>query len=493
MNELKGEYILDFYDVKDYIEKHAKAGERRNEALETLHGIYLEAQENETPLSEIHEGSAKEYAKEIVEGLPHMAPEKRRIIKRILTVVLAAVFVLAAYFTSDYYYMQIGGFNYKMRYPDKFWGAPYGPLELETYIAYVSVSDNGSLSQDENLENIGIYFEGGGAPDGSDDFFSVTMRSKTEKLSPTSYTLRVPGFSFSSGEFYWVHNSRDITAKVCGLPFVGEIERVDGTGYDMIYDIYFRASDENADYSGISKKINSGETIEITFEDIHYYSWNYKGLKEVLLVEGYFPFFIDYKYRPAREEFYEEKEEPDVYYYLKTSDGKAQAVVRSEYNEELGGQEFVFWESIPKKLDESLDWVESGEPYLDDEGLICVEITEVFKDGTRKNETVKSEKKTKLVYSDFIEYTENKAFEVRINAERDADGKFTEIQGNGWGVTKYNNDENGDPIYTVPYEKDNWESYILENGDAAMEISYYKIDEPEKIIEETVIFNHKKY
>ena len=27
MNELKGEYILDFYDVKDYIEKHAKAGE----------------------------------------------------------------------------------------------------------------------------------------------------------------------------------------------------------------------------------------------------------------------------------------------------------------------------------------------------------------------------------------------------------------------------------------------------------------------------------
>ena len=99
MNELKGEYILDFYDVKDYIEKHAKAGEKRNEALETLHGIYLEAQEKETPLSEIHEGSAKEYAKEIVEGLPHMAPEKRRIIKRILTVVLATVFVLAAYFS----------------------------------------------------------------------------------------------------------------------------------------------------------------------------------------------------------------------------------------------------------------------------------------------------------------------------------------------------------------------------------------------------------
>ena len=45
----------------------------------------------------------------------------------------------------------------------------------------------------------------------------------------------------------------------------------------------------------------------------------------------------------------------------------------------------------------------------------------------------------------------------------------------------------------MPYEKYNWESYILENGDAAMEISYYRIDEPEKIIEETIIFNHKKY
>ncbi len=493
MNELKGEYILDFYDVKDYIEKHAKTCSERNEAIETLHGIYLDAQENGAPLSEIHEGTAKEYAKEIVEGLPHMAPERRRIIKRILAVVLAVAFVLAAYFTSDYYYMQIGGFNYKMRYPDKFWGGSHGGLENETYTVRVAVSDTGSVTQDEALENIGIYFEGGGAPNGSDGFFSVTMRSKTEKISPTSYTLRVPCFSFSNREFYWLHSAYDITAKVDGLPFIGEVERVDGTGYDMIYDIYFRASDENADYSEISKKINSGETIEITFEDIYYYSWNYKGLKEILLVEGYFPFFVDYKYRPAREEFYEEKEEEDVYYYLKTSDGKAQAAVRSEYNKELGGQELVFWESIPKKLDESLDWVESGDPYLDDEGLICVEITEVFKDGTTKTETVKTEKKTKLVYSDFIEYTENKAFEVRINAKRDADGKFTEINGRGFGVTEHNDDENGNPIYTVPYEKDDWEAYILENGDAAIKISYYKIDEPEKIIEETVIFNHKKY
>ena len=120
MNELKGEYIFDFYDVKEYIEKHAKVGEKRNEALETLHGIYLEAQENETPISEIHEGSAKEYAKEIVEGLPHMAPEKRKIMRRIVVAVFAAVLAVIAYFTSDFYYMQKYGYNYYRNFPEIF-------------------------------------------------------------------------------------------------------------------------------------------------------------------------------------------------------------------------------------------------------------------------------------------------------------------------------------------------------------------------------------
>lgn len=493
MAELKGEYILDFYDVKDYIEKHAKACPERNEAIETLHGIYLDAQESGTPVSEIHEGSAKEYAKEIVEGLPHMSSEKRKIIRRILAAVFAAAFIVLAYFTSDYYYMQVGGFNYKMRYPEKFWGAPTGGIENETYVAYISRGDDGSVSQDENLENISIYFEAAGAPKGSDEFFSVTMRSKTEKLSPTSYTLRVPGFSFSSREFYWIYNVYDITATVDGLPFVGEVERVDGTGYDMIYDIYFHASDENADYSGISAKINSGETIEITFEDVYYYSWNYKGLKEIILVEGYFPFFVDYKYRPANEDMYsedEEKENPDVMYYFKTSDGKAQAFVYSEYNEKLGGQELVLY-SVPKKLDESLEWVKSEEPYLDDEGIICVEITEAFKDGTVKTETVKLERKTELVFSGFEEYSENKMFKVRIGAERDNDGKFTDVYTKGFGATDYNLDENRQPIYEIADM--NPDPYILENGDAAMEISYYRIDNPDEIITETIIFSHRKY
>ena len=482
MAELKGEYILDFYNVKEYIEKHAKTCPERNEAIETLHSIYIDAQENGTPLSEIHEGSPKEYAKEIVEGLPHMAPEKRKIIRRIATAVLAVAFVLAAYFTSDYYYMQIGGFNYVMRYPDKFYGGAHGGFDRETYVAHVTVGDDGSLTQDEKLADIGIYFEGGGAPGGSDEFFSVRMRSKTVKDSATSYYLRVPGFSFSCREFYWVDTVYDITAKVDGLPFIGEIERVDGTGYDMIYDIYFHASDENADYSGIAAKINSGETIEITFEDVHYYSWNYKGLKEILLVEGYFPFFVDYKYRPANEEIYskdKEEEVPDVYYYFETSDGKARAVVRTEYNEELGGQELI-WSSVPKKIDESLDWVESGIPFIDDGGMLCVEVTEFFKDGTTKTEVLKTEKKDEFVYSEYVECSENGIFEIHITADRDETGNSDK-----------NLDGNREPIYEM--ENKDFKGEITENGDIKVKIKYYKIAEPEEIFEETIIFSHKKY
>lgn len=490
MNELKGEYILDFYDVKEYIEKHAKVGEKRNEALETLHGIYLEAQENETPISEIHEGSAKEYAKEIVEGLPHMAPEKRKIMRRIVIAVFAAVLAVIAYFTSDFYYMQKYGYNYYRNFPEIFWGAPYGRGD-ENYIAYLNVGDDGFPTQDENLSAAGMYFDKIMVSKNYDDFFTIIMRSETKQISPTEYTFKYPGFTYGGGEYIWMHTkSGKISAEVCGLPFSGEVVRVNATGKDLCYWIDFTASDESADYSGISKRIISGETVTVKLDDINNMHWRYKDILEVLL-ERHFPFFVTYKYDPVIEGR-ETAPQDGIYYHMTTSDGKAQAFVRSEYNEELGGQELI-WNSVPRKLDESLDWVESGKPYLDDEGLICVEITEVFKDGTRKTETVKAEKKTKLVYSYFIEYTENKAFEVRINAERDADGKFTEIHGNGWGVTKYNDDENGDPIYAMPYEKNNWESYILENGDAAMEISYYKIDEPEKIIEETIIFNHKKY
>ncbi|MBE6899376.1 MAG: DUF1129 domain-containing protein [Ruminococcaceae bacterium] len=490
MAELKGEYIYDFYDVKEYIESHAKACEKRNEAIETLHSIYLEAQEKGTPLSEIHEGSPKEYAKEIVEGLPHISPEKKKIIKRVLITVFAFVIAVLAYFTSDYYYMQKYGYNYYMKFPEIFSGAPFGRGD-ENYTAYLTVGDDGYPTQDANLSAAGMYFDGIMASNNSDDYFTVIMRSETKQVSPLHYTFKYPGFTYGGGEYQWMHTkSGRISAEVGGLPFSGEVVRVNATGKDLCYWIDFTASDENADYSGIAKRINSGEIVTVYLNDINNMSWQYRGILYVIL-EKHFPFFVSYNYDPIIEGKQTSGKE-EVYYYLTTSDGKATAVVRTEYNEELGGQELI-WDSVPRKLDESLDWVESGMPFLDDEGLICVEITETFKDGTTKTETIKAEKKTKLVYSEFVEYIADKALEVRIHAERDEEGRFVELRGHGFGIglPGYVYDENGDPIYQ--FADFNPEVYILENGDVAMEIKYYKTDEPEKIIEETIIFDHKKY
>ncbi|MBR3963095.1 MAG: hypothetical protein IKK14_06170 [Oscillospiraceae bacterium] len=488
MAELKGEYIFDFYDVKDYIEKHAKTCPERNEAIETLHSIYLEAQENKTPISEIHECSAKEYAKEIVEGLPHMAPEKRRIIRRVIIAVFALVFAVLAYFTSDFYYMKKGGYNYYMKFPEIFYGAPYGKGD-ENYTAYFTIGDDGFPTQDANLSAAGMYFDKAMVSENYDEFFTVIMRSETKQVSPMQYGFKYPGFSYGSGEYFWMHTkSGRISAEVCGLPFSGEVVRVNATGKDLCYWIDFTASDENADYSGISKRINSGEIVTVELNDISNMSWHYKGILRVL-IEKHFPFFVSYNYDPIVEGKGTPAKE-EIYYYLPTSDGKATAIVKTEFNEELGGQELI-WNSVPRKLDESLDWVESERPHLDDEGLICVEITEVFKDGTIKTETVKTEKKTKLVYSEFEEYSENLLFEAHVDAERDEEGKFIKITGHGHGTTEYIYDENINEVYRLSNKQA--EFSITETGDIIVVIYYYHVDEPEEILSETIVFNHKKY
>ena len=70
MTELKGIYKDDFKKVKKYIEKNAAKCSEREEALESLLGIYIDAQENDEGIFAIHRGSPEEYAKEICEGLP---------------------------------------------------------------------------------------------------------------------------------------------------------------------------------------------------------------------------------------------------------------------------------------------------------------------------------------------------------------------------------------------------------------------------------------
>ena len=292
MNELKGEYILDFYEVKEYIESHAKAGEKRNEAIETLHGIYLEAQENGTEISNIHEGAAKEYAKEIVEGLPHTAPEKKKRIKRIAMVLLAVAFVLTAFFTSDVWNMYEGGFNYRMKFFERTngYGLYYTDEDFIVNLTYENWTDPENYS---NLSELGIYFDKVNFE--RDTHFDVFMTSKTIQTSLTSYMHYKPSMSYGAAQYYRNFKFHEpVTAEINGVTYVAKLMHCDATGRDLKYWLWFDPEDETADCSSCKEAFKNGEELKITFGEIDTEHWYYPGLKTTLL-EGRFPFFVPYR------------------------------------------------------------------------------------------------------------------------------------------------------------------------------------------------------
>ena len=114
MAELNGKYKEDFNEIRKYIEKTAAKSSEREEALESLSAIYLEAQENQTEISKIHEGTTKDYAKEIAESLPKK--KKPNFAKIAGTSAVFSVIVTVAIFLllnmSDAYLLQKRGFNH---------------------------------------------------------------------------------------------------------------------------------------------------------------------------------------------------------------------------------------------------------------------------------------------------------------------------------------------------------------------------------------------
>ena len=114
MAELNGKYKEDFNEIRKYIEKTAAKSSEREEALESLSAIYLEAQENQTEISKIHEGTTKDYAKEIAESLPKK--KKPNFAKIAGTSTVFSVIVTVAIFLllnmSDAYLLQKRGFNH---------------------------------------------------------------------------------------------------------------------------------------------------------------------------------------------------------------------------------------------------------------------------------------------------------------------------------------------------------------------------------------------
>ncbi len=122
MNRLNDEYKEDFLEVKKYIEKFSAKGTEQDEALESLLTIYLEAQEEETPVAEIHEVSAKDYAREISEVLP----QKKEIdFKKVLKIsFFAAAFIGFSIFIllnmSEDHHLKVHGLGHVFISPNEY-------------------------------------------------------------------------------------------------------------------------------------------------------------------------------------------------------------------------------------------------------------------------------------------------------------------------------------------------------------------------------------
>lgn len=69
-NELSGEYLRDYSEIEKYLKGHVEKGEKLDEALEELFEMYSDLETEGADISFAHEGTAKEYAKELAEQLP---------------------------------------------------------------------------------------------------------------------------------------------------------------------------------------------------------------------------------------------------------------------------------------------------------------------------------------------------------------------------------------------------------------------------------------
>lgn len=118
-NELIREYYSEYLKVKRIIKEGSKPGKARREAFENIYGLYFDAQKENLPLSEIHEGTAEEFAAEILKSLP-----RRGIVKRWQAAFLAVAVLLAIeavlYFTSDFYLENKIGFAHALNNPDRY-------------------------------------------------------------------------------------------------------------------------------------------------------------------------------------------------------------------------------------------------------------------------------------------------------------------------------------------------------------------------------------
>ena len=148
MNEkLSGEYLADFNEVTKYLKKYAAKGEKLNEVLDDLSELYSDLEAEGAPLSSVHEGSAEDYAKELLENLP----KKKTFFttKRFVLIFACAVLVAGICFYSNSPLKRMNsGINYVANHLDDF---SFDDTSTTAYI--IGIWDGGiSLESEENIE-----------------------------------------------------------------------------------------------------------------------------------------------------------------------------------------------------------------------------------------------------------------------------------------------------------------------------------------------------
>ena len=118
-NELVREYYSEYLKIKRIIKEGSKPGKARKEAFENIYDLYFDAQKENLPVSEIHEGTAEEFAAEILKSLPGRGVLKRWHFALIAAAVLLA-FEAVLYFTSDFYLENKMGFAHALNNPDRY-------------------------------------------------------------------------------------------------------------------------------------------------------------------------------------------------------------------------------------------------------------------------------------------------------------------------------------------------------------------------------------
>ena len=154
---LSGKYLDDFNEVTKYLKKYAAKGEKLNEVLDDLSELYSDLEAENAPISSAHEGTAEDYAKELLENLPK---KKTFFTTKRFVLIFAVIAVLAGicFYSNSPLRRVSGGLNYAANHPDDF---SFEICNSESYILRIW---DGGVSYDNKdyieIKEMNIFSDG---------------------------------------------------------------------------------------------------------------------------------------------------------------------------------------------------------------------------------------------------------------------------------------------------------------------------------------------